>query len=777
MSIISFPTTVAGLNTIVDGTSAIALDSISAYNTAVGAGEIVQFTGGLSGVASTVGGETAVVAMSPTVAETGAVSLSAVGTVGSLSALQVFGACAAAFGVGFVGGVGIAEIVDQLDPDFWFNFYDGLNKKFGKVKAVFKEGVSYLPLDVLEWVRQYFQDNHVFDISGATYDKIDANTTATINSLINPEDFDEQCLSFVLKSNQPRIKNWINNGIIPTPTGIVEWCNRTLGSNIDPITDNDGVTFYYTERGTNSLCWVEVGIIRDLYGKSISTIGTEGINPPSVPTYGESTGAYRQKFSQPLKCEYIEVHGYFNSLPTSQDSSYRVKNNCSTFEDIDGMSFNMWNVGEFIPGTPGIEIIPDEEQPEPQPLPQPEIYPNWSPIQIPTIAPEIYPLPETPYYPIKIPAPDVQPNQKEAQDGALDDDAVKEPTEDAVSDGVDDGLNNPEPKPPITPTPPLPIIPPSTSPIGLHALYVPNATQLQEFNDYLWGNDFFDNVKKIFQDPMEGIISLHKVYFSPTIKGNTSIVIGKQNTGVNSDYTEKQYYEIDCGTVKIEEFFKDVRDYKGYTSIQLYLPFIGIEEVNVNDLMNKNVNITYKIDILTANCIAIISAETFSGVNQILYIFNGNCGETVPISGSNYTSIMMSSLAVVGAVIGTVATDGLLAPTLLSSGASLGKQLGHTVDTKGGYGGNPSQGVQRSGTLGGNFGALAPKKPYIIINRSVAYDAYNYQDLYGFPANKTIKLGLCNGYTRVKSVHVEGIVCTDEERDMIEQQLMEGVIV
>lgn len=731
MSVINFPTTVSGLNTIVNGTSALALDSVSAYETAIGAGEIVQFNSGLSAVASTVQGETAMVAMTPELAETGALSLGTAGTVASLTPLQVFGACAAAFGIGFTGGVGIAEVVDELDPNFWYNFYSGLNEKFGKVKAVVKEGISYLPLDVLDWVRQYFQDNNVFDTSGVTFYNVKVGENK-IESL-----FDYSYI-FTQSEKIAKVKNNTAQNLL----------NSALSSGYDipTISQNDLVIWGESYVSNNNI----VGNL--IICRNVLNITFDSTSKSTLPLVN-STGKV--------------VYPSYDAWEITRNSSGRITVNHITggYSDssINVKSNYIWNYGTLIPSVPGIEKNPDEVQPKPETLPQPETYPNWNPIQIPTVVPDASPLPEIPYYPVKIPEPDVQPNQQEAQNGAIDDDVVPETAKAGIDDAVDAGLNNPEPKPPVTPTPILPIVPPSTSPIGLHALYIPSATQLQDFNDYLWGNDFFDNVKKLFQDPMQGIISLHKVYFSPTITGTTSIVIGKQNTGVNSNYTETQYYEIDCGTVRIDEFFHDVRDYKGYTSIQLYLPFIGIEEVNVNDLMNKNVNITYKIDILTGNCVAIISAETFSGVNQILYIFNGNCGETVPISGSNYSSILMSSLSVVGAVVGTVASDGLLAPTLLSSGASLGKQLGHTI--------------QRSGSIGGNFGALSPKKPYIIINRSVAYDAYNYQDLYGFPANKTISLGVCSGYTRVKSVHVEGIVCTDEEKDMIEQQLMKGVIV
>ena len=84
----------------------------------------------------------------------------------------------------------------------------------------------------------------------------------------------------------------------------------------------------------------------------------------------------------------------------------------------------------------------------------------------------------------------------------------------------------------------------------------------------------------------------------------------------------------------------------------------------------------------------------------------------------------------------------------------------------------------KQGSFGANAGAMGIKNPYIIITNTQAYDAYNYNKQYGFPANASIQLGSCKGYTRVKSVHVSSISnATNEEKQNIDTLLKQGVII
>ena len=68
-------------------------------------------------------------------------------------------------------------------------------------------------------------------------------------------------------------------------------------------------------------------------------------------------------------------------------------------------------------------------------------------------------------------------------------------------------------------------------------------------------------------------------------------------------------------------------------------------------------------------------------------------------------------------------------------------------------------------------------KPYLIITRPKPAEADNFNKFYGKPSNKTVRLSSCSGYTRVKDVHVDNIVATDNELSEIEQLLKEGVII
>ena len=85
--------------------------------------------------------------------------------------------------------------------------------------------------------------------------------------------------------------------------------------------------------------------------------------------------------------------------------------------------------------------------------------------------------------------------------------------------------------------------------------------------------------------------------------------------------------------------------------------------------------------------------------------------------------------------------------------------------------------VGHSGAIGANAGAMGIRKPYLIITRKSAYEAAGYGQFYGYPANKTVTLGSCKGYTRVKSVHVEIIRATANEKAEIETLLKQGVII
>ena len=292
------------------------------------------------------------------------------------------------------------------------------------------------------------------------------------------------------------------------------------------------------------------------------------------------------------------------------------------------------------------------------------------------------------------------------------------------------------------------------------SIYNPTKVQIQLFSSWLWSNNFFDNFVKIFQNPMDAIIALHVLYATPISSGSQNICVGYLDSGVSSKVVTQQFSEIDCGTVTIPEYYGNAIDYEPYTQIHVYLPFIGIVSIKPNDVIGKQLNIKYGIDALTGTCLATLT--TIKGTSRIVcYTFAGNCAVQLPISGGNYAQVITSLAGFMASGIGAIATANPL--MALGAGASL---LNTHLD------------VSHSGAIGSNAGVLGIRKPYVIITRKSAYEAAGYKDFYGFPANKTVTLNSCKGYTRVKSVHIDTILtATDNEKREIETLLKEGVII
>ena len=323
----------------------------------------------------------------------------------------------------------------------------------------------------------------------------------------------------------------------------------------------------------------------------------------------------------------------------------------------------------------------------------------------------------------------------------------------------------PQPTPPTTETPEVPSISGGGgSSTGLANLYNPTLAQVKQFSRWLWGSDGLnlDQLKKLLQDPMQAIIGLHVMYATPTTGANRDIQVGYINSGIPSKIVTEQYTEIDCGTVTIDEYFGDARDYSPYTQVYCYLPFIGIVELNADDVVNSTLGIKYKIDVLTGCCLAQLTVKKY-GLNAVLYTYTGNCAVQMPITSGNYLSTVSSLLGAVVSGAAAVATGGALAPVAIGAAANA-------------MGGGARASVAMSGSLGSNAGAMGIRKPYLIIKRVESADANGYNEFYGYPTNKRVNLSQLTGYVRVKEINLSGTNATEDEQNEIVALLKEGVI-
>ena len=406
-----------------------------------------------------------------------------------------------------------------------------------------------------------------------------------------------------------------------------------------------------------------------------------------------------------------------------------------------------------------------------------EKYPDWYSNAIPVdeYNAETDEIEHNLYYPVTIPwwdpllNPTKDPNYdpSTAQSG----DVYQEPDPRTEPQGKEATQNNQKyntdsptaptvPVPPATPTPSDPGAGAGGDVAeGLWAVYNPTTQELSDLGAYLWSSSIVDILQKFLQNPMDAIITLHKVYCTPPTNGKQHIILGYLDSEVSADVVTNQFVTVNCGSVTIPEFFGDARDYDNpYTTVEAYLPFVGIVRLRTADIIGGKVNIVYTVDLYSGACLCKIFV-TKLGAKQLLYNFSGNCSIQVPLTASDRTRLLS------GAMTGGAA------------GFATGGPVGAVVGAVGGaFMGGTS--IDRAGGFSANAGCMGVKIPYIIITRKYRYDAGGYNEFYGVPSNNTVTLGNCSGYTRVKSVHIESIpIATSDEKQMIETLLKQGVII
>ena len=314
--------------------------------------------------------------------------------------------------------------------------------------------------------------------------------------------------------------------------------------------------------------------------------------------------------------------------------------------------------------------------------------------------------------------------------------------------------------------PPLPSL--SAVSTGMITLYNCTEAQLNALGTYLW-SDIFDvdtNFKKLFADPMDCIIGLGIVPVHPSISGGANVKFGNINTNVSMSKISSQYTELDCGSINLSEYIGSFLDYAPYVNISIYLPYIGFRDLSPDDVMNDTIHVVYHIDVLTGGCCAMIE----TGKKGLLYSFNGSCITNVPLTAINFSGAIQNAVSAIGAGVTTVAGIATGAAPLTAMGATQLLTSGANTAL------NSKPSISRSGSMGGSAGLMSYQKPYIIINRPRMSVPDKLNKFVGNTLNVTMNLGNLKGFTQVELIHLDGIPCTDNERNELEMLLKGGVI-
>lgn len=307
------------------------------------------------------------------------------------------------------------------------------------------------------------------------------------------------------------------------------------------------------------------------------------------------------------------------------------------------------------------------------------------------------------------------------------------------------------------------VVLPTGSASALFAIYNPTQEQLNSFGSWLWSSDFVDQIKKVFYSPMDAIIGLHKIFATPTTGAEQNIKVGYLDSGVPSKIVTEQYVTIDCGSVLLQEYFGNVFDYTD-TTINLYLPFIGIRQISTADAVRGLINVVYHVDVITGACLAEVRIDR-DNAGGTIYQFSGSCAVQYPLSSGSY-------MGIVSGILSTATSVGMgLAFGGIGGGIIGGMNAGARM-----LGGGSSANISKAGNFSGNAGAMGIKKPYIIISRPQTALATDFNKYIGKPANHTTTIGACTGFFKCREIHLEFIGATDDEMSELNTLLTTGVI-
>ena len=322
-----------------------------------------------------------------------------------------------------------------------------------------------------------------------------------------------------------------------------------------------------------------------------------------------------------------------------------------------------------------------------------------------------------------------------------------------------------------TPIPDLPGI--DITATGGIKLYKCTNTDIAALISYLNSNTPGDAVLKMWQNPIQAVLACYYLPYPVTAGTAATITALGLSTGVAA-YTASQWQQWSLGSVFVDYSCGNCfLDYEPYSTIQIYLPFIGIRRMNMDEVVGKSVGVTYQFDNTSGACVAYVTVG-----GSVKYSFAGSCAVGIPLTQENWGQFYMAAAtSAAGALAGGI--GGAVGAAAQGAGklGALGAAAKGAVEGGGGLSSLTAKPtVSRSGSICGAASALGYPAPYLIIEYPEKAKVANPAPVTGLTCGRTLSLGSLSGYNVIEHVHLHGIAATGPELEEIERLLYEGVV-
>ena len=357
----------------------------------------------------------------------------------------------------------------------------------------------------------------------------------------------------------------------------------------------------------------------------------------------------------------------------------------------------------------------------------------------------------------------------------------------------------PEPGPKEKEYDPVPIPPkPTVTALGAGflSLYSPSATLLNLFASEMYSDNILDIIHNYFTNVADMIAGLAIVPFFVPITGFSKHRVGLFRTSMAFPIVADQFIDVDCGSIEVKHYYNSFLDYAPNSKLYLYLPYIGYQELNADEVMGQTLSVKYRCDILSGACVAFVMIGSGSdpsyNVGRVIAQFTGNCITQVPAAAASYDSMVSSAINILTGAVG-IAAGGAIGAAGAGAAAGAAKAPSATAGAVGaqvglGVAGTASNiimgmkpTVARNGTPGSTAGYMSVQKPYLIkiVPRSAI--APNHIQLQGYPSNYGGTLASLTGYCEVQEIQLNidpnGTAPEVDEKTEIYRLLKGGVVI
>lgn len=333
---------------------------------------------------------------------------------------------------------------------------------------------------------------------------------------------------------------------------------------------------------------------------------------------------------------------------------------------------------------------------------------------------------------------------------------------------------------------------------GFSTIFVPTKSQLQHLADVMWGNDIVSFLQNQVENIQSMFVSLGIVPFNVPSSGARRVMwLGIVDTAITLNAAANQFHEFNMGSIDMSTnecvyTSKSALDYSPFSKLGIYLPFIGYQELDIDECRDCIIGLKYKIDILSGSCVAQISLN-----GNPVYQFAGNCMTQIPLSGEDAQTLFTNAVNV-----GIAAAGARSAGAVASAGDAMvegfpgdnmsatqkeyehAQNAAHVSNARGNLASATANGMMgmkpsysKAGAVSASNSLLALKQPFLFLTTPRQCIPERYQKYCGFPSNITGLLGSFSGYTVVEDIRLNGLVATSSEVEEIYQLLKSGVII